>query len=292
MVGSWSKIFIAAAAVMLLLGQRRSQALLEQPARSDGWHRGWRYVFAHLAAFLLFAALTAELFEGGTRPPLPTFVLGIGWAGMALLTLLSWFALWVSPERLRRKLHDSSGMMLGAAAMGLSAWGVGRAADSLWPALSRSTLLVVAWLLRLFFSDIVVQPDELLVGTPNFLVEVAPHCSGFEGIGLLLVLLGSFLWLDRDNLRFPHAFLLLPLGVALIWSLNAVRIFGLIVLGTLGFSEVAQGGFHSLAGWFAFTAVGLGLIHWARSWTFLARDRTLIQEQRGCNLPLRPTLFL
>jgi exosortase E/protease (VPEID-CTERM system) len=270
------QIFIAAAAVMLLLGQCRKQPLVEAPARSSSWHRGWPYVLAHVAAFLVFAALTALVFEGGTRPSLSDFVLGIAWAGMAVLTLLSWFALWVSPKRLRRTLHDKSGVMLGAAAVGLLAWAVGRSADSLWPALSRSTLLVVARLLHLFFSDIVVQPDHLLVGTPRFLVEIAPHCSGFEGIGLLLVLLGSFLWLNRDDLRFPQAFLLLPLGVASIWSLNAVRIFGLIVLGTLGFSEVAQEGFHSLAGWFAFTAVGLGLIHWARSWTFLARDSALI----------------
>ncbi|MGO9599671.1 MAG: exosortase E/protease, VPEID-CTERM system [Isosphaeraceae bacterium] len=272
------QILIAAAGVMLLLGQRRKQALRDEPARSDGWHRGWPYVFAHLAAFFVFAALTALVLDGGTRPPLPAFALGIAWAGMALLNLLSWFALWLSPERLRRLIGDESDMILGAAAVGLSAWGLGRVANSLWPALSHSTLLVVAGLLRVFFRNIVVQPDELLVGTSNFLVKVAPRCSGFEGIGLLLALLASFLWLDRDNLRFPHAFLLLPLGVALIWSLNAVRIFGLIVLGTLGFSEVAQGGFHSLAGWFAFTAVGLGLIHWARSWAFLARDRTLIQD--------------
>ncbi|MBV8486753.1 MAG: exosortase E/protease, VPEID-CTERM system [Planctomycetaceae bacterium] len=283
------QISIAAAAVLLLLGQRRKPLVVEWLTPSEGWHRGWLYLFAHLAAFFLFAGLTAELFEGGSRPPLPAFLLGIEWAGMALLTLLSWFALWIAPDRFFRKLRDNSGIILGAAAIGVSAWSLGRVADSLWPTLSRSTLLVVAWLLRLVFTGVVVQPDDLLVGTPSFLVEVAPQCSGFEGIGLLLVLLGSFLWLDRDNLRFPHAFLLLPLGVACIWLLNAVRIFGLIVLGTQGFSEVAQGGFHSLAGWFAFTAVGLGLIHWARSWAFLARDRTLVQESAVCS-PSAPYL--
>jgi exosortase E/protease (VPEID-CTERM system) len=61
-------------------------------------------------------------------------------------------------------------------------------------------------------------------------------------------------------LHFPHAFLILPLGTALIWSCNALRIAGLIALGTWGSKAVALGGFHSQVGWLAFNAVALGLV--------------------------------
>jgi exosortase E/protease (VPEID-CTERM system) len=44
------------------------------------------------------------------------------------------------------------------------------------------------------------------------------------------------------------------------WCCNALRIFGLIVLGTWGSREVALGGFHSQVGWLTFNAVALGLV--------------------------------
>ena len=108
------------------------------------------------------------------------------------------------------------------------------------------------------------------IGTRQFSVEIAPSCSGYEGIGLNCVFLGVFLCLFRERLRFPRALVLLPLGAALIWSLNALRIFALIVIGTWISPAIAMGGFHSLAGWLAQIVVFLGLVVVAKKSSWLA----------------------
>jgi exosortase E/protease (VPEID-CTERM system) len=108
--------------------------------------------------------------------------------------------------------------------------------------------------------DVAYDPDDLVIRTSTFEVQLAPACSGYEGIGLIWAFLGAYLWLFRSRLRFPRAFLLPVLGSVVIWLLNAVRIAALVCIGTWGWREVALGGFHSQAGWLAFNAVALGLV--------------------------------
>jgi exosortase E/protease (VPEID-CTERM system) len=153
-------------------------------------------------------------------------------------------------------------------AVGLSfavaAWAAGQATNLLWRPLSVGTLRLVRGLLSLVTRDVVCRPAEFLVGTARFRVRIEPGCSGYEGIGLILVFLGGYLWIFRRTLRFPQAFLLLPLGTVIIWLTNALRIAGLVAIGSWGSEAVALGGFHSQAGWLAFNAVGLGLVFMAR----------------------------
>ncbi|CAN0484048.1 unnamed protein product, partial [Phaeothamnion confervicola] len=61
-------------------------------------------------------------------------------------------------------------------------------------------------------------------------------------------------------LRFPHALLLLPLGIVAILMLNVLRIAALVSLGAHISPEMAAGGFHSQAGWMAFLAVTIGIM--------------------------------
>ncbi len=61
----------------------------------------------------------------------------------------------------------------------------------------------------------VILPDVIAkepLGTRTFQVEIAKECAGYEGIGLMWVTLGAYLWVFRARLRFPHALLLLPIG--------------------------------------------------------------------------------
>lgn len=83
--------------------------------------------------------------------------------------------------------------------------------------------------------------------------------------------LALYLWLFRGRLRFPQAWLLFPLGAAVIWLANTVRISALIALGTSYSSALALGGFHSQAGWIAFALVAVGLITLAGRVALFAR---------------------
>ena len=155
--------------------------------------------------------------------------------------------------------------------------------------LRRATLWVVDGLLRLTFSQTVYQPDRDLIGTPSFQVEIAPDCSGYEGVILMVALLSVALWMCRRDLRFPRALLLFPLGIVLIWFANAARIFALIALGSWGFPELAEGGFHSLAGWVFLLAIGLGLITVARRMPFFS---TVQREDHDCSTNLAAAYVL
>jgi len=68
-----------------------------------------------------------------------------------------------------------------------------------------------------------------------------------------------WLWFFRSDYKFPQALFIIPVGVGLIFLLNAVRIALLILIGNAGASAVAVGGFHSQAGWIAFNGVALAL---------------------------------
>ena len=104
----------------------------------------------------------------------------------------------------------------------------------------------------------------MTVGTQRFSVGIASQCSGYEGIGLMWVFLGAYIWVFRASLRLPFALLLIPLGTLVAWVLNAVRITALIAVGTWGSQQVALGGFHSYSGWLLFCCGALALVALAR----------------------------
>ena len=59
----------------------------------------------------------------------------------------------------------------------------------LWEPMSLLTLNVVSFLLGLSGQEVLSDPDALIVGTPTYNVFIAPQCSGYEGIGMITVLL-------------------------------------------------------------------------------------------------------
>ena len=130
----------------------------------------------------------------------------------------------------------------------------------LWEYLAGGTLLVARFCLSLFYRDLVSDLAKHHLGTPAFAVAIEEACSGYEGIGMILVFFSAYLWTFRERLRFPHVLLVLPVGALVIWLANAVRIAALIAIGSSDSPEVAMNGFHSQAGWIAFNLVALGLI--------------------------------
>jgi exosortase E/protease (VPEID-CTERM system) len=67
-----------------------------------------------------------------------------------------------------------------------------------------------------------------------------------------------YLSIFRHDFRFPQALLLFPIGIAVIWCFDALRIVALIAIGHEISPDMALGGFHSQAGWLAFVLVAAG----------------------------------
>jgi len=165
----------------------------------------------------------------------------------------------------RRLLVLSRVKLLSSVAIGAGTYLIGRWAEGLWGVLQRGTLELVVLLLRSVRFSVETNPAQQLVSTPSFAVQIAPACSGVEGMGLVSVFLAVYLWVYRRELRFPQAYVLFPIGVLTIWFLNAVRIALLVVVGDWA-PEAAVKGFHSVAGWLFFNAAVCGLA--AASWRF------------------------
>ncbi len=262
-------IIAAAAATLLVGGAALWDEIRRLPVTPLSLRTAAMLLFGHFAALAAFTWVTALLLEGNgevrARPVWTVF-----WLVLVLAVAGSW-ALMVLPVHLWfRLLRRQFWVLLTGLGIGVLAVSAGLLLQRCWLPLADATLGIVRALLGLIYGEVVCQPDERIVGTSTFVVEISPQCSGYEGIGLLSVFVAAYLWLFRRDLRFPQALLLWPAGVVILWLGNALRIVALIALGTGGWPEVAVGGFHSQAGWLAFNAVALGLVVVSRRLGFFA----------------------
>jgi len=238
---AWSpqylRLTITVAVVLLLLNGRRLLA----------------------GSLLLFIQVSAVVFDPAATDRHPALWVG-SWLLLGATALGSW-GLAFSPRHVGFISARPGRTLLGlGVVLGSGAWLSGFLTEALWPPLARYTFSLVSGILGVVYPHVVSNPAKLIIGTPTFKVAIAPQCSGYEGVGLLLAFLTIYLWLFRRELRFPGALVLLPLGAAAIWLVNALRIVVLIVIGTSGWPAIALGGFHSQAGWLAFNAVGLAFV--------------------------------
>ncbi len=258
-VASHVAIAVVAAAV-LFRGHQLRASLKKFAGRIEMAHLFWLSLLAHLAFLAGFYRLSVIVFEGDTATRSQAGCLVAGWIAVRALAFVSWLSALVPITEIRSLGRPALRWFLPTIVVGVAACGAGQLTDQLWPPLARATFVIAKSILGLVYSTVVTEPQKLVVGTPTFAIQIAPMCSGYEGVGLVLVFLGVFLVLYRQELRFPRALLLLPLGVITIWLLNALRIALLVVVGTSISPSVALGGFHSQAGWLAFNGVALGLI--------------------------------
>jgi exosortase E/protease (VPEID-CTERM system) len=159
---------------------------------------------------------------------------------------------------------------------------IGNLADFTDP-LEHSTLRMISFLLRLCGEYPVFDPRYNLIGTANFSVYIGASCAGWEGIVLFCTFFGFYLWLYRRDIRFPQAFILLPIGVLVLWCLNVVRLVALILLGTWS-NSLAVAGFHSVTGWLFFNAATLGLVIASRRFRLFAQNA----EGHNCRASSNP----
>lgn len=216
----------------------------------------------HLAAFALAFLLAQRLFS--KDPGLSPDLLGLACLAAGVVQLIL-AGLAFAPGQFWLDLGKAGGAnwLIAAGAAGLTelsiAW-----TQKLWAPATSLTFALVQWLLRLMPEPVIANPVAATIGTARFGVTISRQCSGLEGAGLFLVFGVLGLIVFRKDFRFPRAFGLIPLGIAILYLMNAVRIALLIWIGHLGAADVAIGGFHSQAGWIFFNIVSLGLFAWAR----------------------------
>ncbi len=287
-VGWWSRwlggssqlppVAIAAVVATLVFGGSQLRAEWYRLVDEDDRPRWFWPLLAHLAAFVVFARVTAFVFEGGLHDAASPGGWALAWIGTGLVALACWAAAAIPPRLWWPLVRGGRGAIGVGVTVGVVAWGLGQLADRFWEPLARGTFLLVDALLRIVFRDPICRPEEFLVGTAAFQVAIAPQCSGYEGIGLIWAFLAAYLWLWRDDLRFPQAWLLIPIGTAVIWLVNSVRIAALVVIGTWVSADIAAGGFHSQAGWLAFNAIAFGLVLVSRRARFFAKADPAVDE--------------
>ena len=237
----------------------------------SAFHRG--LAMMHILAVALFATLSSGLYHGDRwlRPDL----LASAWAAAGLCAIGFGAAAFVRPKFWHQILQSTGYLWALALIAAVAAAVGGNVTRHLWQPAARITFSVVQTMLRPIGS-FSANPLTMTIGSARFAAQIDPACSGLEGIGLILAFTIVWLILFRRECRFPQALMLLPLGTAIIFLLNSVRIAALILLGNAGFEGIAAGGFHSQAGWVVFNFVALGICVAARevSWISAKQPNT------------------
>lgn len=190
------------------------------------------------------------------------------WLAAIMLSAVFLLLVLFPPRHARSLLREARSALMLASAAALLSIAFLRLADLLWNApagqiasvLQRSTFRIVAATLRILHPSIISSPETFTLSLPNLDATIATACSGVEGLTMMLLFSGGWLWYARRSLRFPQALLLVPASLVLIWILNLGRIVGLMLIAIAGHPNVAVNGFHSEAGWIAFNMVAIGIL--------------------------------
>lgn len=271
-------IFFLGTLLIFALADRRILQLLLS-SRATNWKRlPWLALqFGGFGLILLpwtFAGVGASrevLLAAFTVWTLGGILAGLG----AALTLAS-FRQW-------REVGATLGpVKLAALAAALAAPELVRASASvIWfiEPLTRATFNLVVATLDFFGVEATARPAQFVIATRSFAVEISWMCSGVEGFALTSLFLLCYFYAFAGDLRFPQAWLLLPLSLGLSWLLNIVRIAALFTIGDRISPTLAVNGFHSHAGWLMFSILAFAIIAVSRNVTWFRRSPGALPSQ-------------
>ena len=274
-------VIVAAVAWALIAWPRRSEIAAMWDRHDTS--RTWPVPLAvNIALFVPLAVATAAFTAHAAAAPTPPW--SLFWLYCIPLTAtglsMAWLAvpagLWLDLLR-HQRIEIVLALTAGTALLLLSAL-----ARSGWETMASLTLTLAYHLLGLYERSVRVDFATRSLGVGDFTVLIDQSCSGYEGMALVTTFLALFLWSFRTTLRFPHALLLLPIGIAAIFALNIVRIAALVSLGAHVSPDVAADGFHSQAGWMAFLAVTIGMMVAAPRLAFFSTTRALPAGALAC----------
>lgn len=230
---------------------------------------GW---LATHAVLMIATAPLVFSFYGGHGLALPfgftvtlACLLALG-AVLALFAALAPAPLWWRGAAALRPLWGYAALAGAGAAAAL------QFSQTLWGPTASLTFHLVYDLLKPLIPSLGADAGSLTLLSQNFSVQIADQCSGLEGAGLMLAFTVAWLAYFRREYFFPRALVLIPIGLALSFALNVVRIAMLMMIGYSGFPDIAVYGFHSQAGWIMFNlAAGVVALVSRRS-TWLDRN--------------------
>ena len=248
--------------------------------RMDGSAVHGRAIGGHVIALASFGILSQFIYHSGSAVG-PTLV--VCWLGSGVAAIWFGAAAFVRPVFWGRMARSTGYLWVLALMAAVSAAFGGTALRPLWPRATAVTFGLVDAMLRPF-GAFTGDPATMIIGSSRFSVNIAPACSGLEGIGLILAFTTVWLVLFRKEIRFPQALVLLPLGVAILFLLNSARIAALILIGHAGFDRIALGGFHSQAGWIAFNFVALGICLAARQSSWISKRQRVQVNEAAANI--------
>ena len=267
-------IMAAVARAIMMWPRRREISEVWVSASMPGTRgSGWGLPLAvNLTLFALLAA-SAVAFTwhsaSVSEPPWGWFALfcvPLAATGLSLFWLFAPVAFWI--ELVQRQAREIA-ISLTAGALLLAA---GAVAQTGWDRLADLTLTLSYKLLTLYEPAAAVDHGTKSLFVGEFQVIINQSCSGYEGMAMVAAFLGLYLWSFRKTMKFPNALLLVPLGIVSIYALNIIRIAALVSIGGHVSPDVAEGGFHSQAGWMAFLAVTLGFMALVPRSAFFSRD--------------------
>lgn len=258
----WRAVGLAAATLLLLHARRNLPGY-----RSSGWSA--RRLAVNALALSVVLAFLGGVSTGALEP-----ILGRDGQILLAVPLFGAFAativmLWAP------RAADASPILAAIGGTTALLWAmvhIEGATKQLWDVIGVPTVDLVEVVLAPFAGGPVVRPEPFVVGTDSFKVHIKTECGGFQGVGLITMMLAGYLWWFRGIHRFPQSFLLFPIGVLFSLAANVLRITALILVGIWISPAIAVDGFHSQAGWITFLVVGLGLIWGAQQLRFFTTD--------------------
>ena len=185
--GQFAKVLVAILVCIVLGLWPRLQRHLETLHRAAGGRWNYLPIAAQLLSFGVFAWFTAAIFGDRVAAGDISDGLVLGWFATLISTALLWLLALAPVGYWRRLAAEEPRVLLAALAVGLAAWWLATYAQSLWTPLSEMTFRLSATLLDLVYPEIFVDAETRRLGAGDFIVNIAPQCSGYEGIGLMAV---------------------------------------------------------------------------------------------------------
>lgn len=272
--------FVAAMAVFAFASGERWKSLMTLAPPRVYLRPFW--MVAHVALIACLAWLGTLLFPA-TPSPIPLVAVVCLWLICGAATVFCAFAALAPPQLWLQAARALGKIWLYSAAAALAASLLIPLSQGLWWSTTAATYYLVSFILQPILQGLSVNPATRVIGTQSFSVEILDYCSGVEGMTLILIFTIAWLWYLRKEYLFPRALLLIPLGMTLMFALNAVRIAVLVLIGNAGYPEVAEYGFHSQAGWIAFNAVAVGIAFWAQRSRWLTGSAVSLESAQSDN---------